>query len=112
MRYDRFARALARFLEAELVAKLPGWRKWTAGAAVALVLEDGDRLLSLVKDNPVVIATGVIGEDGDIDVDRLYRAFLAQAEKGAATFEFPGAGTVTVTKKDLEKLRAYLEEEE
>ena len=39
-----------------------------------------------------------------VDVEKLRRAFLAQAQKGPITFDIPMLGTVTLSAADVEKL--------
>lgn len=57
-----------------------------------------------LKDNLFVKSLGVLGEDGKIDIDKIYREFARQAEKGAVTISMPVVGEFTVNKADVDLL--------
>lgn len=97
-----------KYLETEILSKIPGWQKWVLGAAAARMLSRSGEIFNTLKNNPVVSAMGVIDEQDQIDIDAIYREFAAQAQRGAVTFDVPLVGALTLTAADVDKLYGYI----
>ena len=99
---------IERYLDTEILAKIPGWQKWVLGAAASRMLSRSGEIFNTLKSNPVVSAMGVIDEQDQIDIDAVYREFAAQAQRGAVTFDVPFVGALTLTTADVDKLYRYI----
>lgn len=99
---------IAKYLDTEIVGKLNDWRKWVVGAAAALILQDFNKIVEQYKGNDFVKMLGVIDEGNNVDVQKLYQMFKAQAQKSPATFNAPLLGTVTLNESDVDKLYHYI----
>lgn len=99
---------IERYLDTEILAKIPGWQKWVLGAAASRMLSRSGEIFNTLKSNPVVSAMGVIDENDQIDIDAVYREFAAQAQRGAVTFDVPFVGALTLTTTDVDKLYGYI----
>lgn len=98
----------AAYIDDEFSRKLDGWRKWVFGAASAMMLSDVDAIAAKLKGNEIVKLLGVFDESGDVDVERLYRYFKAEAQKGPISFSAPILGVVTMNESDVDKLYSYI----
>ena len=99
---------IERYLDTEILAKIPGWQKWVLGAAASRMLSRSGEIFNTLKSNTVVSAMGVIDENDQIDIDAVYREFAAQAQRGAVTFDVPFVGALTLTATDVDKLYGYI----
>lgn len=108
VRMDQVQRGIARYLDEEFTAKLGGWQKWVFGAASAMFLENFSTTAQRVRDNEMVKTFGVFDEAGNVDVEKLYRYFKAQAEKSPVTFTIPLIGPVTMNAQDVDRLYACI----
>lgn len=105
---NQVEKGVAEFLDAELIPKIDGWRKWVAGATLSMAIENARNIFEVYKDNEVLIALGVIQEDGEIDIDRLHDHFMEQAKKCTASFNLPFIGNITLKASDIDKLYNYI----
>jgi hypothetical protein len=105
---NQIQNGLVRYIDNELCPMLSGWKKWTFGAVSALWLGNTTEIFNKAKGNAVVQMLGVIDESDMVDIDKLYREFRKQAEKGAATFDLPVVGALTINKDDIERLYRYI----
>ena len=97
-----------KYLEAEILSKIPGWQKWVLGAAASRMLSRSGEIFNSLKSNPVVSAMGIIDENDQIDIDAVYREFSAQAQRGAITFDVPLVGPLTLGAGDVDQLYRYI----
>lgn len=97
-----------KYLETEILSKIPGWQKWVLGAAASRMLSRSGEIFNTLKNNPVVSAMGVIDEQDQIDIDAIYREFSKQAQRGAITFDIPLMGALTVNLGDIDRLYNYI----
>ena len=97
-----------RYLDTEILSKIPGWQKWVLGAAASRMLSRSGEIFNSLKSNPVVSAMGVIDEQDQIDIDAIYREFSKQAQRGAITFDIPLMGALTVNSGDIDRLYNYI----
>ena len=97
-----------KYLEAEILSKIPGWQKWVLGAAASRMLSRSGEIFNTLKSNPIVSAMGIIDENDQIDIDAVYREFSAQAQRGAITFDVPLVGPLTLGAGDVDQLYRYI----
>lgn len=99
---------IERYLDTEILAKIPGWQKWVLGAAASRMLSRSGEIFNTLKNNPVVSAMGIIDENDQIDIDAVYREFSAQAQRGVITFDVPFVGPLTLGAGDVDQLYRYI----
>ena len=97
-----------KYLETEILSKIPDWRKWVLGAGASRMLSRSTEIFNQLKTNPVVSAMGIIDENDQIDIDAVYREFSAQAQRGAITFDVPLVGPLTLGAGDVDQLYRYI----
>lgn len=107
---NQIQNGLVRYIDNDLLPMVTGWKKWGFGAIASLTLANMPEIFNQLKTNDFVRLLGVIDGDDMIDIDKLYRELYAQAQKGAATFDLPIVGAVTVNKTDLERIYRYIKE--
>lgn len=102
---------IQKFIDNELLPKIPSWNKWFFGAGVSLMLQNSTEIFNQYKNNPLVKQMNIINKNDEIDLDKLYEVFSEQAKKSAITFDVPFAGRITLKDSDVEKLYAYIKNE-
>ena len=99
----------ARYLDAEMLPKIGGWKKWVAGAAAVEYLLKIETIVERMRKNPAISMLGVIGEDNSVDVERIRDAFVRQARaSGDVSFDIPLLGTMKIGEKDIDTLYRYI----
>ena len=106
---ERVKRGVARYLDEEFTNKMTGWQKWVFGAAAGMYLENMTAVVERLRSNELIKGLGVMDDSGNIDVEKLYRHFYAEAQKGPVTFTAHILGAVTMNGGDVEKLYRYIE---
>lgn len=99
---------IEKYLDAEILAKIPDWRKWVLGAGASRMLSRSTEIFNQIKNHPIVAAMGVIDEQDQIDIEAIYREFSKQAQRGAITFDIPLMGALTLNSGDIDKLYNYI----
>ena len=99
---------IEKYLDAEILAKIPDWRKWVLGAGASRMLSRSTEIFNQIKNHPIVAAMGVIDEQDQIYIDAIYREFSKQAQRGAITFDIPLMGALTLNSGDIDKLYNYI----
>lgn len=94
----------AAYIEQEIIAKIGGWQKWVAGAAVSMALNRADTIFEALRQNPAVQLLGIIDDSGEIDIDALYSEFKKQAQHGPISFDVPMIGKLTLNESDVDKI--------
>lgn len=92
------------YLERELMTKVQGWQKWLIGAGASIMLEKSDNLMIHLTENPLVHSLDLVDAEGEIDIETIYRHFLAEAQKGPVTFNVPMLGNVTMKDSDVDQI--------
>lgn len=107
---NKVKNGIVKFLDAEVITKLPGWKSWVFGAGAIIVLSKADALIDQLKDHPMVKAMGIM--DGDmVDVETLHSAFRKQAQTvGAVEISIPMIGNLRMGIEDIDKLYNFIME--
>lgn len=105
---NQIINGIRQFLENEFISRVSGIEKWVVGASLSMVLDNGVNTFNTMKELPIVKAMDFINKDDLIDVDKLYKAIIHQAEKSAVTFKVPLVGSVTLKSDDVEKIFSYI----
>lgn len=97
-------RGLGTYIDNEFVGKLTDWRKWVIGAGAAMALQEFPAIVGKYRNYEVVRMLGIIDANDNIDAEKLYKYFKAQAQKGSVSFNMPALGAVTLNEGDIDKL--------
>lgn len=60
------------------------------------------------KEKEFVKMMGIIGENDEIDIDKIYHEMKKQAEKTSITFDLPFIGTITLNEQDIDKMYEHI----
>ena len=96
------------YISEEFVGKLNGLQKWGVDIAAGLLLVSATDIFNKYKDNELVKMMGIIDEENNIDIDKIYYRAKAAAAKGPVTFTMPIVGAVTLNEHDVERLYAHI----
>lgn len=107
---SRIEKGVARYLDTELVPKLPGgsWKQFGAGVVSALVAKRGGQALEKLKSHPVAAAFGLVDEAGCVDVELLREIAREKIPDAGLQLDVPMLGRLTVYQRDVEKLYGYI----
>lgn len=107
---NKVKNGIVKYLDAEVINKLPGWRSWVFGAGAIIMLSKVDTVIDQVKEHPVVKMMGVI--DGDmVDVETIYAAFKKQTQTvGAVDISIPTIGNLRMGTADIDRLYNFIME--
>lgn len=105
---NQIQQGLSRYVSNELTSKMTGAQKWIFGAGAELYLANIGGIFNTLKTHPMVKALGIIDEQDQVDIDKLYNALLHQADLGAMTVDIPMAGSFTFNRNDVENLYRYI----
>ena len=99
---------IAKYIDEEVVAAMPGWQKWVFGAGASIALNNLPATIERVKNTEVVKMLGVIDAQGNIDMAKIYQGVKKQSAKGPVTFEIPAMGKMTLNDADVDKIYRYI----
>ena len=108
--YNQVVDGMTKYIDQEIINKIQGWQRWALGAGAGIMMTKGTNIFNTLKANPIIKMLDVIDENDMIDIDTIYTELRKQAEKGAATFDAPMIGTITLTKDDVDKLYHLIKE--
>nr|WP_326174937.1 hypothetical protein [uncultured Oscillibacter sp.] len=103
-----------RFIDGEIAPKIPTnvpngqIKKIFALAGAAYAVRNG---LGKALSSPALAAIGAVDGEGNVDVEGLAEAALAQIPKGGFKVAVPILGELTFFAEDVERLKAYIMEE-
>ena len=104
---NQISEGLGRYIDSELMPKVPGIRKWMLGVAAVYA---GQMVNAKIAENAKLLkSVGIMTEDGMIDLDKFmpYMKSLA-AESGPVTEHISMLGDITFDSSDVEKLYQHI----
>lgn len=99
---DEMKCGIIRFLDTDVVPQMGGIRKLAFSAYVALAADGLAEKLAAMKDSTIVSATGLIHDNGMIDVDRLYTTLCDKLAEDV-TLDVPMIGKLSFGRSDLDR---------
>ena len=108
--YNQVVNGMTKYIDQEIINKIQGWQRWALSAGAGIMMAKASNKFNALKANPIIKMLDVIDENDMIDIDTIYTELRKQAEKGAATFDAPMIGTITLTKDDVDKLYRLITE--
>lgn len=105
----QFKMGLVGYIEAEMVSKMQGWRKWALAAEGATLVDRVVDALMSGKELEHMKAAGYVTEDGMVDVDAIHGNYSSVAKKyGPITETFPLIDAVTFSASDIDSIRRHM----
>lgn len=101
---------ISRYIDQEFTSKIEGWKRWGIGIGSALILESLPTTLQRWRSSELGAMLGVFGEQGDIDIDKIYAHAKRQAQQGPMVVQLPALGPVRFTAEDVDKLYRFIVE--
>lgn len=106
--YDKVINGFAKYVDSEIVNKIPGWKKWIVGSGIGMMLSNTENVYSKIKDNEFIKMLNIIDEQGNVNVDDMYKELKKQAQKSNATIELPMVGSFVLNEHDVDKLYNFI----
>lgn len=107
---DQAMRGAAKFADNEIIPHLPMGKGIGAGIALALIMDGGKNRILALKDHPAVQMMGIMDEDGNIDLDRLYNAARTRVDGKKIPWDIPIIGELKFDVNDVDRLYKYIQE--
>lgn len=102
-------RGIQRFLETDLIPKVPGWQGVVLGAAAGIALSRMGELVKTIGDIPIIKMLGVIDLGGGIDIEVLREEFIKQARRvGVIRIDLSPLGEISLGEADISRLYEYI----
>ena len=106
---ERIKTGLGDYLQTQMMPHLDGKRQFVLGMAYGLLSGRLDVVLAEIGKSPIIKAAGLIDESGQVDIDALYNAALAQMQmQQRLQVDVPMLGTFTFCESDLRALYACI----
>lgn len=108
----RIEKGIARYLDEELVKKMPSntWRQFGVGVVSGLIAKRGGTMIEQYKTHPIAKAFSLVDESGCVDIEVLREIASERIPNGGLPVEVPLIGKITVYRSDLESLYKYIVE--
>ena len=107
---DQAMRGVAQYADNEIIPHLPTGKGIGAGIALALILDGGKNRILALKDHPAVQMMGIMDEEGNIDLDRLYNAARTRVDGKKIPWDIPIIGELKFDVNDVDRLYKYIQE--
>ena len=107
---DQAMRGAAKYADNEIIPHLPTGKGIAAGVALALIMDGGKSRILALKDHPAVQMMGIMDEEGNIDLDRLYNAARQRVDGKKIPLTIPVIGELRFDVTDVDKLYKYIQE--
>ena len=107
---DQALNGLERFANGELIPRLPEVLGLAAAIFIRMVKDSGKERLLAMRDNFFVQLTGALDEEGNVDIDRLYKHARDVIDgKKITLFSFKDKD-MRFDANDIDKLYRYIQE--
>ena len=103
---------LARFLDTEMLPKLPtdGLKGFGVGVAATILVRRGGNILRSMKSNTMLNSMGIISADGAVDIDLLRDALKENIPENGLSVNLPMGILMRFTNNDIDRLYACVKE--
>lgn len=104
-------RGFTRFVDMHLAGAFDGWQKAVVIGGATLLAHNMPNLVDAYSNHPMVAALGVYNpENGSIDIDALYNAFVPQMGADKLPISIPKIGTIKLGKDEIDLIVKYIKE--
>lgn len=102
---ERIRDGVLEYASARVLPKMSPARQFVAGTALGLVAARADALTKALAENELVKASGLVAENGMVDIDTVYEAAMQQMHKQRTLpVDIPMMGRWTFDADDLSEL--------
>lgn len=105
---EQVKQGFAKYIDAEFTNKMTGINRWLVGGIAGIAILRAENIFNHLKDMPFIKMLDVVDENGMIDIDIIYNAFLEQARRGEAVIDMPMVGQTKFNEHDIEMLYRYI----
>lgn len=105
---EQVKQGFARYVDAEFTNKMTGINRWLVGGIAGIAILRAENIYNHLKDMPFIKMLDVVDENGMIDIDIIYNAFLDQARRSEAVIDMPMVGQTKFNEHDIEMLYRYI----
>lgn len=99
---DQIQSGLIKYISADMLPKLDGWKKVLFGASLELL--STQRLAEQIMSSPYINMLGIKDDNGMIDIDRMKEAVEHQIGMQKLDIEIPVIGTYKIGQSDIERI--------
>ena len=104
-------RGFTLFVDNEVAPAFDGWKKAVVAGGAGLIASNMPNLVKVYGSLPVVAALGVYdATSGNVDVDKLYNAFVPKLGTDKIPLNIPKLGTIRLGQEELALLVRYIKE--
>ena len=104
-------RGFVQFVDREVAAAFDGWQRAIVGGTAGLLASNFPSLVKVYGAHPFVSALGVYdATSGNVDVDKLYDAFVPKMGTDKIPLNIPKLGTIRLGQEELALLVRYIKE--
>lgn len=107
---DQAMLGVAQYADNEIIPHMPTGKGIGAGIALALIMDGGKSRILALKDHPAVQMMGIMDEEGNIDLERLYNAARARVDGKKIPLTIPVIGELRFDVNDVDRLYKYIQE--
>lgn len=109
MEMARIRDGILDYATERVLPKMSPARQFVAGAALGLMATRAEAMVKELAKNDLVKASGLITENGMVDLDAVYDALLVQMRKQRELpIDIPMMGRMTFNESDLTELYRYI----
>lgn len=104
---QQISEGIGRYIDNELMPKVPGIRKWMLGVAgIYAGKMVGDKIM---ENKALLTSAGIMSEDNMVEIDRFMPYMKKMADQsGPVTEHISVLGDITFDATDVEKLYTYI----
>lgn len=108
---SQIQRGFVAFVDREVAAAFDGWQRAIVGGAAGLLAANFPNLVKVYGANPFVAALGVYdAASGNVDIDKLYNAFVPKLGAEKIPLAIPKIGTIKMGQPEIDTLMRYIKE--
>ena len=112
MNFDRVLNGIMKYMDREIFSSMNDWQEMLARIAVSRLVGNSEQLKNTIMSNAYVRTFAIVDENGNVDVDGLYRDLKEQIRaKGKVEISLPMFGTFRFTESDIDRLYATIKGE-
>lgn len=103
---------LARFLDTEMLPKLPndGLKGFGVGVGATILVRRGGNILRSMQNNTMLNSMGIISANGAVDIDLLRDALKENIPANGLSVNLPMGIAMRFTNNDIDRLYACIKE--
>lgn len=101
---DQIKVGVNNFIDNEILAKTSGWQQFKYGFIKGAVMEKIPQIINNYKDNPMIKALDIIGENGTVNIDNIYKWAKDAIQKSGQII----VGGLIFNENDVDKLYNYI----